>query len=211
MKKLISMCLAVCMLFAFFTIGAYADEPETDSLSKQELFHLAKQAFPEHASEINKSLSSGIAAYALLTDDEIVNSETRQISENETIELAIYRSGSVVVAYGKTGYTISPSNVSTSQVSSDIIGSTSFIIGCSGISDTIKLTNIGFIIHQSGSGYFTSYGSNNANNSTTKVVNTYNSSTELDRSLTFFSGSKSIQISFSCTIGSGKVVGQLYY
>ena len=99
MKKLISMCLAMCMLFALFSVCVYADEP-SDSMSK---------------------------------------------------------------------------------------------------------------IHQNGTGYFTSYGSNNANNKTTKVINSYNSSTSLGRSLIFYSGNKPIQISFTCTVGNSRVVGQLSY
>ena len=209
MKKYISMFLAMCMLFALLSVCAYADEP-LDSMSKQELFQLAAQVFPEHAAEINRGLRNGVATYSMV-DDEIVESETRRISENETVELAIFRSGSIVVAYGKTGYTIESSNVSTSPVGPDIVGSTSFIVGCNGLSDTITLSNIGFIIHQNGTGYFTSYGSNDANNKTTKVVISYNSSTSLSRSLIFYSGNKPIQISFTCTVGNSQVVGQLSY
>ena len=209
MKKFISMCLAMCMLFTLFSVCAYADDP-SDSMSKQDLFKLAAQVFPEHAAEINRSLCNGVTAYSM-ADDEIVESETRRISKNETMELAIFKSGAVVVAYGCTDFSIQPSGVSTSQVGSDIIGRTTFIISFSYATRSIKLSNIGFIIHQNGNGYFTSYGTNDALKDVTVVVESETSSTYLERSLIFYVSNKPKQVTFKCRIYDGQVVAELSY
>lgn len=118
----------------------------------------AREVFPEYADRLHRSQSVSYSTQSM-DDDAVVYSETRSVSEKEILGLTVMRSGNVVVTKGFSGYTISSAGSSSSQIGSDIIGSATFTMTCTAVSGTISVSNIGFIIHQNKTGYFTSYGS----------------------------------------------------
>ncbi|MEE0111583.1 MAG: hypothetical protein UEP57_11985 [Oscillospiraceae bacterium] len=203
MKKIISVLVAFLMML---TIPIHALAIETKTAEQEELFALACNVFPEYAAVIRGEET--IKSARSLDDDsnEIIYSCTRFISDSESVSIAVCADSSVIVARGKYDNTkVSLENSSVTTVGPDTIGSASFKASCTGASGIFYLNNVGFIITQSGSGAFTSYGSYSTSGSIA-IGSTNNSSTYIYYNLTFNSdsaGSSQLPYKFSLYFDNG--------
>ena len=206
MKKLVSFCLAVIMIFAILPVSAFAAE---DTLSEQEqLFAEAREVFPEYASLIHRR---DVTTYSAPSgENPIVSIETLDISDTESMSIVQYASSDLIVVKKAYDYTkLTNTDSSVSNVGTDKIGKASFEASCTNAAGVFKYQNVGFIITQSGSGSFTSYGSANASGDM-KVKSCSNSSTKIDYSLTFnYSSPIKVPLGFSLYFSDGKLVADL--
>ena len=184
MKKFLSMLLAAVMLMIVMPLSVAA--AENGNFEPEELIALACEAFPEYEDAIRGETSTAFSHTRTSDSREIVFSETRAISANESIGITQYAGGDVVIVYSDSNYTVEKTASSASNVANDIIGSASFQVTCSGISGTFNLKNVGFIIHQDGSGYFTSYGTPSTTNGVSyNTENVTNSTTYIEYPIVF--------------------------
>lgn len=113
MKKMLSTCLAIFMLFTILPLSAFAEDKQLNE--QEELINLACEAFPEYKDYIlgNISMYRGTSS-----DSEIIFCETRNISETEKITYAQYANGrgiivgSNIAVFGVSLYDPSQSNIS---------------------------------------------------------------------------------------------------
>lgn len=96
MKKLVSFCLAVIMIFAILPVSAFATE--TDQRGCEVLINKAASVFPEYAEKLlhparNSSYSTQAASPRVL-----VAKETRPVSATESISLAEYSDGLILLS-----------------------------------------------------------------------------------------------------------------
>lgn len=205
MKKFASFLLALCLLLTCAPIYANA---ETYDSTQEDLLRQAREVFPEYADRLHLSQTANFSA-DISSSDEVVFRETRMVSEKETFGLSVMRSGNVVVTKGFTGYTISSAGSSSSQVGPDIIGNATFTMACTAVIGSATVSEIGFIIHQNNSGYFTSYGSL-IESGPTRITRGTESTTYLQHGLIFnATGAKKLYMSFSCYFENGRVVGEI--
>ena len=207
MKKLISFCLAALMMIAVLPIVALA--AGNDQVERDQLLTLACSIFPEYADIIQ---GETVATYSLPSSDnpsEVVFTETRNISNKESLSITQLASGDVIVLDASYDYTeLENTGSSISNVGTDKIGSASFKATCTNISGIFKYQNVGFIITQGGSGSFTSYGS--ASTSGDIAIGNYSrSSTNINYPLTFNRSATSqyrIYLNFSLYFRDGKLI-----
>ena len=123
MKKLVSFCLAVIMIFAILPVSAFAAD---NAQSEQErLFARAREVFPEYASLIHRN---DVATYsALSSENPIVFTETRDISDTESMTIALYANSDVVIVDKTYDYVKPEKEESSTTVGSDMIGSASSV------------------------------------------------------------------------------------
>lgn len=108
MKKLVSFCLAVIMIFAILPVSAFA--VETDQQGCEALINKAATVFPEYAEKLlhptrNSSYSTQAASPRVL-----VANEVRPVSATESISLAEYSDGLILLSDYEdiTDYTYEP-------------------------------------------------------------------------------------------------------
>lgn len=157
MKKIISFCLVALMLVSVLPVGAFAAQDEQDE--REQLLAQACSVFPEYAAAIR---GEAAATYSLPASDnrnEVVFTETREISDTETLSITQMASGDIIVTQGEFEYLkVETTDSSVSDVGPDKIGYASFKATCTDADGVFYYKNVGFIIHQNGSGFFTSYG-----------------------------------------------------
>lgn len=96
MKKLVSFCLAVIMIFTILPVSAFA--AETDQQGCEALINKAATVFPEYAEKLlhptrNSSYSTQAASPRVLVADEV-----RPVSATESISLAEYSDGLILLS-----------------------------------------------------------------------------------------------------------------
>ena len=108
MKKLVSFCLAVIMIFAILPVSAFADGDNFESYDYQ--VALAKQIFPEYRDKLE---GKGVAAYASQpgTKPSIAVRETRPVDDDTTMTYTEYDNG--LVTLGTARFRKSTSNITT--------------------------------------------------------------------------------------------------
>ena len=186
MKKLLSTVLALMMLLTMLPIGASA--AETGNSERDALLSLACAVFPEYADSIRGEARASYSRSANLTADEVVFRETRSVNENESIGIIQYASGVTIVVHSDSNtFTVQNPSSSSSTVGTDIVGTASFTVAASGVSGLFKLSNVGYIINQSGSKYFTSYGTATVTNSSIKYTRTTANTSLIEYTITFAS------------------------
>lgn len=109
MKRTMSILLALSLLLLLFSIPAGAE-----SNGEDELFSVARAAFPEYASKIHMNYGSTVQSIARQSGVLIV-SETKQLNENQQISYQEYSNGAVVLALLDSPYNASYSVVSSSS------------------------------------------------------------------------------------------------
>lgn len=153
MKKLISICLSLVMLFSLFPIDAFAAE-NTQSEYDQ-LIALACEVFPEYASAIR---CENICTYTMPRSSnpmEVIYRETREISDTESMSIALLSGGNAIVIYNNFATTTYTSN--TSDIGSvGVSGTASFKVSMNNA--YFKLNNVEFTIYETGGDYFTDFG-----------------------------------------------------
>lgn len=94
MKKLVSFCLAVIMIFAILPVSAFADGDNFESYDYQ--IALAKQVFPEYRDKLE---GKGVATYASMpgTKPCIAVRETRPVDGNTSMTYTEYDNGLVTL------------------------------------------------------------------------------------------------------------------
>lgn len=108
MKKLVSFCLAVIMIFAILPVSAFADGDNFESYDYQ--IALAKQVFPEYRDKLE---GKGVATYASMpgTKPCIAVRETRPVDGNTSMTYTEYDNG--LVTLGTARFRKSTSNITT--------------------------------------------------------------------------------------------------
>lgn len=211
MKKFLSLILSFCLICSLFPVTTFA-EASSEPL-QEDLFQLAREAFPEYGPKLHLTHSDRTSTQMLPEKDAIIYSETRSISEKDTITLTELRSGNIFVTKGTLNYAVSSSGSSASQVGPDIIGNATFTVTCTAVQEYVTMRNIGFILHpynETKTGYLTAYGSEETSPDT-KINVKETSTTYIHYGITFNSnGATKLYISFNCYIENGKVVGQVW-
>lgn len=153
MKKLIAVCLSLIMVLACFPVYAFAAE-NTQSEYDQ-LIALACEVFPEYASAIR---CENVCSYTLPRSSDpmaVIHRETREISDSESMSIALLSSGSAIIIYNNFATTTYTSN--TSDIGSvGVSGTASFKVSMNNA--YFKLNNVEFTIYETGSDYFTNFG-----------------------------------------------------
>lgn len=207
MKKIISFCLVALMLVSVLPVGAFAAQDEQDE--REQLLAQACSVFPEYAAAIR---GEAAATYSLPASDnrnEVVFTETREISGTETLTITQLASSDIIVMHTSYDYdNLENTDSSISYVGPDTIGTASFKVTCTDASGVFNYKNVGFIIHQNGSGYFTSYGSASTSGYI-KIGQKSTSTTYINYPLTFNSNLSSpykLYINFSLSFQNGTLV-----
>lgn len=191
MKKLFSVFLSVFILLGTLPFSAAAYE---GNLEQEELLELACEVFPEYEEYLNNPPASSLAR-SNTGIGEVVSSKTRSISDTESMTATLYSTGYVVVGYVSDYFKVAVSD-SGSQVGSDFFGSASFTVTTNGKGQgKFNLNNVGFVIHQNATGYFTSYGTPTYYLVTPGTIS--NSTTDIVYPLTFRDGSANLYTRFS--------------
>lgn len=192
MKKLVSFCLAVIMIFAILPVSAFAAD---NAQSEQEqLFARAREVFPEYASLIHRR---DVATYSAPSgENPIVFTETRDISDTESMTIALYANFDVVIVDETYDYVETEKKESSTTVGPDKIGSASFTVSCTNASGEFQCNGVGFIFNQNGKKYFTSYGTTHTSDDL-KVRSSSKTTTDIQHSLTFNASSpKKVYLNF---------------
>lgn len=201
MKKLFSVLLAVVILLGTLTFNAAAAARNTE---QEELIELACVVFPEYEEYLKNPPATVTARSGNGNTGEVVSSETRSISDTESMTATLYSTGYVVLGYVYDYFKVAISD-SGSQVGSDFVGSASFTVTTNGKGEgRFNLNNVGFIIHQNGTGYFSSYGTPSYSLVTPGTIS--KSTTNITYPLTFHYGSVDLLTTFYLGISSGNVV-----
>ncbi len=154
MKKLIAVCLSLVMLFTLFPLDGFATE-NTQSEYDQ-LIALACEVFPEYSSAIR---CENICTYSMPRSSnpmEVIYRETREISDTESMSIALLSGGNAIVIYNNFATTTYTSN--TSDIGSvGVSGTASFKVSMNNA--YFILNNVEFTIYETGSDYFTDFGS----------------------------------------------------
>ncbi|HAL88168.1 MAG TPA: hypothetical protein DCO69_03410 [Clostridiales bacterium] len=108
MKKLVSLCLAIFMIFAILPVSAFADGDSFESYDYQ--VALAKQIFPEYRDKLE---GKGVATYASQpgTKPSIAVRETRPVDDNTDMTYTEYNNGLVTLSMAR--FQKSTSNITT--------------------------------------------------------------------------------------------------
>ena len=108
MKRTMSIFLALSLLLLLFSIPAGAE-----SNGEDELFSVARAAFPEYASKIH--MCDEVSVQSINPQPAVlVVSETKQLNDSQQISYQEYSNGAVVVALADTVYDASYSVVASS-------------------------------------------------------------------------------------------------
>lgn len=102
MKKLLAVILSFVMLMSFAALPVHATGYATSE--KEEILALACQAFPEYTDIIYGRVSSCQTRRNTNETPEIVFSETRSISDNQSISITYYSDGGALLASSTIKY-----------------------------------------------------------------------------------------------------------
>ena len=204
MRKIVSIFLSILLTFSVginVVAAKTAEQNEHDELIK-----LACEVFPEYAEKIRNESPVTYSAPNSESADAIVFSETRRVSDTESLSITQLARGALIITSSEVEYgKISITDSSSSGVGSDRIGNASFKVTCSEATGVFVYKSVGFIIHSNGSGYFTSYGSTSGT-SGVAIGSHSESSNGISYYLTFnMSGAKKYLMSFHLTIFNGSV------
>ena len=207
MKKLISICLCAIMLLTMIPIGASASE--TNLAARNNLITLACEVFPEFADAIRSENINNSTIAPASASDEVIYTETREVSDSKRLTLSQYASGSVIVISQElSDFPIEIVDSSTSDISTvGVAGTASFEMKGPG-TGYFKLNNVAFTIYYNASDYFTSYGSTSSYNvcfgTTTKE------STQIEYNLVFNCDGHQFTAPFQLYFSNNKLVARTY-
>ena len=209
MRKLISVVMATLILLTM-PLNAFATGDDS-TYTHEELIQLACDVFPEYTALIRGERNSTYALPKSSEGNDIIFTETRDVSDAETVSISLLSSGDVIIVSGVSSFDIEKQNSSVSTVGSDIIGSTTFHVTSVQAKGNFYLKNVGFIITQGGTGNFTSYGSPDTIDILGNEVfysDYYPSSTYIHYTITFPATAPQI-VELEVYFSNGKVVGAL--
>lgn len=212
MKRLISLVISAILLVNTFSLCASA--AETSASERDELIALACNAFPEYASTIREGTSPYSSPSRSASSDQIVFSETRDVSENESITVSLYASGDVIIIdQGLDAFPITIVDENTSAISN---------VGVSGTADfkmtgpgrgIFKLNNVSFVIYYYASDYFTNNGTIDLPDNTyndVAYVEISNSTTFIQYNVTFNMSGQPKSAPFQLYFSDNQLVARTY-
>ena len=194
------------LLLLLTTFPVYVMAAESPPSNHDDLIALACDVFPEYEEYLKNPPVSIPARSSNGNIGEVISSETRSISDTESMTATLFSTGYVVIGYVYNLFIVEISD-SGSQVGNDFLGNASFTVTTNEKGPAqFDLNNVGFIIHQNGTGYFTSYGTPSYYLVTPGKIN--NTTTDIDYPLTFHYGSENLYTTFSLGFdtSSGEVV-----
>lgn len=105
MKKTMSLFLAFVLIMSVVNTSVFASELENNAgiapgYSGEEVLALACAIWPEHADKLTTENISMVVGTSRSLTDEVIRTETYQISENESIQYVEYASGFALAARG---------------------------------------------------------------------------------------------------------------
>lgn len=123
----------------------------------------ACEVFPEYADAINSDNISANSRTRSLAADEVVYTETRSLSDTESITLSQMSSGNVIVISRQESSSYLDININSSNTSDittvGVSGTVTFTVAMSFIANEyFTLSNVGFIIYYNGNHYFNNPG-----------------------------------------------------
>lgn len=208
MKKLISICLCAIMMLTMLPVGVYA--AESDFSERDELIALACEVFPEYAYLILSDASSvNIKSPRTSDTSNVIMSQTRNISDTESLTISQLSSGSVIIIQQSTSsFPITIVDSSTSDISNvGVSGTASFKMTCTGGLGTFYLNNVRFTIYYNASDYFTNTGTASYdNNVLLGDVNT--SSTFIDYNIVFNAQGHQLQGTFWLYFSNNQLIAE---
>lgn len=203
MKKLVSVLSVLLILVGILPFYTFAAESSRD---RDLLVSQACEAFPEYAATIRGENNCGIATQS--SDETVVYSAEKNISENQTIGITVFNTGGVVIVSGSSYANVIDNGSTSSDVGPDKIGSAHFKVTHNTGSGIVYINSIGFILHQNGTGYFTNYGSCSAVNGASAERDA-KTTTYLSYGLTFWPNTTYNTVDFRVSIGNGHVRGYI--
>ena len=153
MKKLIAVCLSLVMLFAFLPV--YGLAAENTQSEHDQLIALACEVFPEYASAIRCENTCTYTMQRSSNPMEVIYRETREISDTESMSIALLSGGNAIIIYNNFATTTYTSNT-TDIGSVGVSGTASFKVSMNNA--YFKLNNVEFTIYETGGDYFTDFG-----------------------------------------------------
>ena len=156
MKKYISIFLcAVLLLGALPCQASAADNTSTHD----ELIALACEVFPEYA-DILRNPPVAMFARSTGTEDKVIFRETRDISDNHNVSIAVYQSGFAVVS--DSIFKVEVTDSSGNEDGDNYLGTASYRVTCPGLGGAFELNDVKYKVRRGKSGIFTSYGTYSA-------------------------------------------------
>jgi len=173
MKKVISICIVITMLLTMLPVYAFAHDNK--ALTHSELISLACDVFPEYADAITWHNVNPYTLPRSADPYEVIYRETRQISDNESLNISLLASGGAILIYASTGeitYTANTTDINSIGVA----GTATFTVALNDYS--FVLSNVSFTIYEYADDYFTSLG-NPQPSSFYRVENKINTNTHI--------------------------------
>lgn len=210
MKKTISFILSFVILFTM--MPTYTLAAEASMTDNNQLIALACEVFPEYASIILGEQIGLQMQSRSVNSDEVVFSETRQISDNQSMNISLLASGEVIVIQEDiSSFDLTLKNSNTSDITTvGVSGSASFTVTSNSGSGTFTLSNVQFVIYYNSSDYFSSTGSASVDNGA--AIGSYStSSTHIHYPITFnMTGATKLPVDFQVYFSNNKLVARIY-
>ena len=149
MKKILSAVLSVLLFLTIFPTSVNAEER---TLSEQEqLIEDACAIFPEYAKTIRDISRSSSTSPRTNDARKVVISETRDISENRSINFTQFSDGLVTLSEATITFRAAITSSSEQQVSTGTRGTANFKVTCPGVSSGVfYLNNFTYTLVNSG-------------------------------------------------------------
>lgn len=178
MKKAISILLCFVLTLSVFPVPSHA--VETTETEYDRIISLACSLFPEYTSYLlNKNPRINSSTYTL-ANDEIIYSETKHISDSESLSLSVYASGNTILINAISSYVelTCPSSSVNDIGSVGVSGTATFNVVVPPFYEYFTLSGVAFTIYYTGSDYFSNTGSYRMSNGvsiagTTNITSTY--------------------------------------
>ena len=160
MKRTFAIIHALAMLLTTAALPVHAID--TYSKERNEIIELACEVFPEYVSAILWQNPTSSTYSRSAQDFNIVHREVREVSDTESLGIALLSSGNAVVTYTQYATDIEYSVSSEDIGSVGFAGTATFKV----ISNNLyfHLSNVKFTIYEYSGDYFTDYGAVTASN-----------------------------------------------
>lgn len=155
MKRTFAIILSLVMLLTTAALPVHATDSSSDD--RDEIISLACEVFPEYESAIRWENPTSNTYSRSAQGFDIVHREVREISETESLGIALLSGGNAVLTYTTQYADDIEYSVSTEDIGSVGFYGTASLEVIAG-SLYFQLTDVAFTIYEYGSDYFTGYG-----------------------------------------------------
>lgn len=154
MKKSISLVIVFIILFTLaFPIYATTADEDDQVISRETLIAMGCELFPEYASKIKNPPVMALYARSEVVSPTVVNSQTKSLSENETLTYMEFGNGVTTLIYNKLWH---ESYNSANGRMTHIKGNFSCV--CNMSLDTLFVSDFHYVIDSLGYDYISSFG-----------------------------------------------------